>query len=96
MTCRLPPTFNSARTRNARLAAIHSLFRYAALSAPEDADIIGQVLAIEGSRVVTTDISWLTHAESQALLDAPDQGTWIGRRNRLNRTRNPLRDAVDQ
>ena len=72
---------NSARTRNARLAAIHSLFRYAALYAPEDADIIGQVLAIDGSRVVTTDISWLARAESQALLDAPDQGTWIGRRD---------------
>ena len=72
---------NSARTRNTRLAAIHSLFRYAALHAPEDADVIGQVLAIDGSRVVTTDISWLTRAESQALLDAPDQDTWIGRRD---------------
>lgn len=72
---------NSARTRNARLAAIHSLFRYAALRAPEDADIIGQVLAIDGSRVITTDISWLTRAESQALLGTPDQGTWIGRRD---------------
>ena len=37
---------NSARTRNARLAAIHSLFRYAAFRHPEHAALIQRVLAI--------------------------------------------------
>ena len=72
---------NSARTRNARLAAIHSLFRYSALRAPEDAEVIQQVLAIDGSRTTTTIITWLTAAESTALLDAADRGTWTGRRD---------------
>src|SRR6266704_2320231 len=45
---------NSARTRNARLAAIRTLCRYASLHAPEDAEVIQQVLAIDGSRTSTT------------------------------------------
>ena len=72
---------NSLRTRNARLAAIHSMFRYAALRAPEDAAEIQRVLAIEGSQAVRTDISWLTDAEADALLAACDRATWIGRRD---------------
>jgi len=72
---------NSARTRNARLAAIHSLFRYAALHAPEDAEVIQRVMAIDGSRVTTTPVSWLTPAESTALLNAAGTGTWISRRD---------------
>jgi len=72
---------NSARTRNARLAAIHTLYRYAALRAPEDAEVIQQVLAIDGSRTATTILTWLTAAESAALLEAPDRGTWTGCRD---------------
>ncbi len=72
---------NSERTRNARLAAIHSLFRYAALHAPQDARTIQQVLAIDGSRVTTGPICWLTGTESQALLAVPDRATHIGRRD---------------
>ena len=72
---------NSLRTRNARLAAIHSMFRYAALRAPEDAAEIQRVLAIEGSQATRTDISWLTDAEAGALLAACDRATWIGRRD---------------
>ena len=72
---------NSLRTRNARLAAIHSLFRYAALRAPEDAAVIQRVLAIGGSQATRTDISWLTDAEAGALLGACDRATWIGRRD---------------
>lgn len=41
---------NSARTRNARLAAIHSLFRYAALRNPEYAATIARVLSIQSKR----------------------------------------------
>lgn len=72
---------NSERTRNTRLAAIHALFRYAALHAPEDARTIQQVLAIDGSRVTTGPICWLTDTESQALLAVPDRTTRIGRRD---------------
>jgi site-specific recombinase XerD len=72
---------NSLRTRNARLAAIHSMFRYAALRAPEDAAEIQRILAIEGSQATRTDISWLTDAEADALLAACDRATWIGRRD---------------
>jgi integrase/recombinase XerD len=72
---------NSERTRNTRLAAIHSLFRYAALHAPEDARTIQQVLAIDGSRITTGPVCWLTGTESQALLAVPDRSTRIGRRD---------------
>jgi integrase/recombinase XerD len=72
---------NSPRTRNARLAAIRSLFRYAALRAPDNAATIQRVLAIDASRADTTIVSWLTDAESDALLAAPDRGSWIGCRD---------------
>ena len=72
---------NSARTRNARLAAIHSLFRYAALRHPEDAAIIARVLAIPPKRFDKALITYLTEEEITALLTAPDQATWTGRRD---------------
>lgn len=72
---------NSVRTRNARLAAIRSLFRHAAWQAPEQAAAIQRVLAICGKRTDTTLIDFLTERESQALLDAADVSTWIGRRD---------------
>jgi site-specific recombinase XerD len=73
---------NSVRTRNARLAAIHSLFRYAALRHPEDSAVIQRVLAIPPKRYDQTLVTYLTHAEIDALLAAPDQTTWTGRRDR--------------
>ena len=72
---------NSVRTRNARLAAIHSLFRYAALRHPEDAAVIARVLAIPPKRFDKALITYLTEQEITALLAAPDQGTWTGRRD---------------
>jgi integrase/recombinase XerD len=72
---------NSARTRNARLAAIHSLFRYAALRHPEDAAVIARVLAIPPKRFDRALITYLTEAETTALLAAPGQSTWTGRRD---------------
>ena len=72
---------NSARTRNARLAAIHSLFRYAALRHPEDAAVIARVLAIPPKRFDKALITYLTEQEITSLLAAPDQGTWTGRRD---------------
>jgi integrase/recombinase XerD len=72
---------NSTRTRNARLAAIHSLFRYAALRHPEDAAVIARVLAIPPKRFDKALITYLTEQEITALLAAPDQVTWTGRRD---------------
>jgi integrase/recombinase XerD len=72
---------NSARSRNARLAAIHSLFSFAALQHPEHAEVIARVLAIPPKRFTRTVVSYLTDAETEALLAAPDTRRWIGRRD---------------
>lgn len=69
------------RTRNARLAAIHSLFRYAALRHPEHAASIQRVLAIPPKRFDRALVCHLTKTEAEALLAAPDRATWIGRRD---------------
>ncbi len=72
---------NGVRTRNARLAAIHSLFRYAALRHPEHAESIGRVLAIPPKRFARNLVTFLTEPEVAALLTAPDRTTWTGRRD---------------
>lgn len=72
---------NSVATRNARLAAIRSLFGYAALHHPEHAEIIQRVLAIPTKRGDQPDVCFLTPAEIDALLAAPDRATWNGRRD---------------
>jgi site-specific recombinase XerD len=72
----------SGRTRNARLAAIHSLFRYAARQHPEHANSIARVLAIEGRRLDRAIVIYLDEAEIEALLGAVEQTTWRGRRDR--------------
>lgn len=72
---------NSARTRNARLAAVHSLFRYATLRHPEHAEVIARVLAIPPKRFDRALVTWLTEPELAALLAAPDRSTWTGRRD---------------
>ncbi len=72
---------NSARTRNARLAAIHSLFRFAALRHPEHAADIARVLAIPSKRADRALVTYLTEPELDALLASPDRHTWTGRRD---------------
>ena len=72
---------NNPATRNARLAAVRSLFRYASLRAPEHAALIGRVLAIQPKRTTTTIVSFLTRGELDTLLAAPDRATWHGRRD---------------
>jgi site-specific recombinase XerD len=72
---------NSVRTRNARLAAIHSLFRFAALRHPEHAELIQRVLAIPPKRFDRALISYLNRKEVAALLASPDRSTWTGRRD---------------
>jgi len=72
---------NSPRTRNARLAAIHSMFRYAALRHPEHAALIARVIAVPTKRFDRAIVTYLTPEEVDALLAAPDRSRWIGRRD---------------
>ncbi|MGH9036494.1 MAG: tyrosine-type recombinase/integrase [Acidimicrobiia bacterium] len=72
---------NSRRTRNARLSAIHSLFKFAALRHPEHAALISRVLAIPPKRYERQIVTFLTDHEVDAILAAPDQDTWLGRRD---------------
>lgn len=73
---------NGIRTRNARLAAVRSFYRYAALRHPEHGGLIARVLDIPTKRCERKDVSFLNDTEADALLDAPDRGTWTGRRDR--------------
>ncbi|MGO9420077.1 tyrosine-type recombinase/integrase [Roseiarcus sp.] len=73
---------NSARSRNVRLAAIHSFFRYVALHAPEHSALAQRVLAMPSKRYLRRPIDFLTPVEVSALLAAPNLDTWGGRRDR--------------
>jgi integrase/recombinase XerD len=73
---------NSARSRNVRLAAIHSFFRYVALHAPEHSALAQRVLAMPSKRYPRRPIDFLAPAEVAALLAAPNLDTWSGRRDR--------------
>ena len=70
---------NGARSRNLRLTAVRSFFRYAALEAPAHAGLIQRVLAIPNQRQPRAMVDFLTRPEIDALLAAPNQETWLGR-----------------
>jgi len=72
---------NSARSRNLRLTAIRSFFRYAALEAPQHSGLIQRVLAIPNKRQPRPLVDFLTRAEVDALLAVPDRGARLGRRD---------------
>jgi site-specific recombinase XerD len=72
---------NTARTRNARLAAVHSMFRFAALRHPEHAALIARVLAIPPKRTDRAVVQFLSEKEVDALLASPDRSSWAGRRD---------------
>lgn len=72
---------NSVRTRNARLAAIHSFYEYAALEHPEHAEVIQRVLAIPAKRHDKAIVTFLTAVELDALIAAVDTSSWLGRRD---------------
>jgi site-specific recombinase XerD len=72
----------SARTRNVRLAAIHSFFKYAAFHQPAHSALIQRVLAMPSKRYDKSAIEFLSRAEIDALVAAADPRTWIGRRDR--------------
>lgn len=71
----------SVGTRNARLAALRSMFRFASFRHPEHAELIARVLDIPAKRGDRPLVTFLTRPEVDALLAAPDQGSWTGRRD---------------
>lgn len=71
----------SARSRNLRLTAIRSFFRYAAFEAPTHAEQIQRVLAIPNQQFTRAQVGFLIRSEVNALLAAPDMHTWSGRRD---------------
>jgi len=73
---------NTARSRNVRLAAIHSFFRYVARQAPEYSGMAHRVLDMPRKRYVRRPITFLTQAAVNAVVAAPDLDTWCGRRDR--------------
>lgn len=72
---------NSARSRNARLAAIRSFFRFVAMTEPAYMLHCQKILAMPSKRYVRRTVEFLDRAEMDALLAAPDRSTWIGRRD---------------
>src|SRR6202158_3162389 len=72
---------NGARSRNLRLTAIRSFFRYASLEAPTHSGIIQRVLAIPNQRQRRALVGFLTRPEIEALLAAPNRTKWLGRRD---------------
>jgi site-specific recombinase XerD len=74
---------NSARSRNARLAALRAFFHYVSFTEPRYALHCQRVLGIPGKRHQRSPVEFLTEEETTALLAAPDSITWIGRRDRM-------------
>src|SRR5258708_4485458 len=74
---------NSARSRNLRLTAIRSFFRYAAFEEPSQSGLIQRVLAMPSKRYEKKLVSFLTRPEIDAVLAAPDRNTWAGRRDHV-------------
>jgi integrase/recombinase XerD len=77
---------NCARSRNTRLAAIRSYFRFVALNEPAYLLHCQKILAMPGKRQVRRTVEFLDRPVIEALLAAPDRSTWVGRRD-------PLRDG---
>jgi site-specific recombinase XerD len=74
---------NAVRTRNARLAAIHALMRYAAHQEPSALDLSRRILALPAKRFDRPLLGYLSVAETKAILQAPNPRTRSGRRDRL-------------
>jgi integrase/recombinase XerD len=74
---------NGARSRNTRLAAIRSFFRYVAMSEPVWLLHCQRILAMPSKRYVKRTVTFLDVSEIAALLAAPDRSTWAGRRDHV-------------
>jgi integrase len=73
---------NCTRTRNNRLAALHSFFQFVAILEPALALQCQRVLALPSKRFTRGPVEFLTDEETAALVMAPDPRTWIGRRDK--------------
>lgn len=74
---------NTARSRNTRLTAIRSFFRYVAMSEPAYMLHCQKILAMPSKRYIRRTVDFLDGPEIEALLKAPDRKTWVGRRDHL-------------
>ena len=72
---------NAIRSRNIRLSALRTFFRFVALRDPESVEMVTRVLAIPIKREDKKLVGYLTRPEIDALIAAPDQSSWIGRRD---------------
>lgn len=72
---------NSTRSRNARLAAIRSLFRVVALRDPSSVNQAARILAIPTKRSDRKLVRALSREEIDAILEAPDLTKCSGRRD---------------
>jgi len=72
---------NSIRSRNARLAAMRSFFRFVQMREPAALAVASRVLAIPVKRTERKLIGYLTRPEIDALLSATDRTNWDGRRD---------------
>jgi len=73
---------NGARSRNTRLSAIRSFFKYIALQEPQLLHHCQRILAMPSKRYEKRAVNYLKRAEIEALIAAPDPATWCGRRDR--------------
>ena len=71
----------SVRTRNLRLTAIRSFFRFVSFEEPAHSALIQRVLAIPSKRHDKHQVHFLTRPEIEVILAAPDRATWLGRRD---------------
>jgi len=72
---------NSVRSRNTRMSAIRSFYRYVAMYEPQVIHHCQRILAIPSKRYVKRSVNYLTREEIEALIAAPDITTWLGRRD---------------
>jgi site-specific recombinase XerD len=72
---------NNVRTRNLRLAAIHSFFQYVSYEQPEHNALIQRVLAIPSKKCAHALVAYLTTDEVNAILNAPNRSVWSGQRD---------------
>lgn len=74
---------NSIKTRNTRLAAIHSFMKYASFQAPEYLSIIQRVMSIPFKKTETKNVDYLVMEEVESIMEACDLNNWLGRRDRI-------------
>ncbi|GAB6156806.1 hypothetical protein JCM39194_00060 [Desulfotomaculum varum] len=74
---------NSTKTRNHRLAAIHSFMNYVSFQAPEYLSVIQRVMSIPFKKTETRQVEYLVDEEVDAIMQGCDLSSWLGRRDRL-------------